>query len=253
MRGSRAEERGKQGEDRPESGVFWLHIGSFAVYNALIGYLLLHREQSGLWSLAIYTVAMALHFVTNDFEAAPGLQGRLRPPGALDHLRRGRCRVAVGVCHRTAGRGGGAPLRFPGRRRRPERPFRSGLPRRSALSITAGCDSRSPLIIAAVLPWRMEDALPLGGDACAARAATRRRRPKAPSITCCTGAWAPIPFRNVSGGSCRPETISRVNLGRANCLTVRGLAAGSLGRPGSDGRPACCPVRHGHSTPRPRP
>lgn len=67
MRGSRAEERGRQGEDRPESGVFWLHIGSFAVYNALIGYLLLHREQSGLWSLAIYTVAMALHFVTNDF------------------------------------------------------------------------------------------------------------------------------------------------------------------------------------------
>lgn len=67
VRGSRANERGQGGEDHPESGVFWLHIGSFAVYNALIGYLLLHREEPGLWSLAIYTVAMALHFVTNDY------------------------------------------------------------------------------------------------------------------------------------------------------------------------------------------
>lgn len=33
----------------------------------LIGYLLLHREQAGLWTLVIYFVAMALHFVTNDF------------------------------------------------------------------------------------------------------------------------------------------------------------------------------------------
>lgn len=49
-----------------EAGIFWLHIGSFGLYNALIGYLLLHREQAGLWPLVIYFVAMALHFVTND-------------------------------------------------------------------------------------------------------------------------------------------------------------------------------------------
>ena len=47
--------------------MFWLHIGSFAIYNALIGYLLVHREQPGVWSLVFYTVAMALHFVTNDY------------------------------------------------------------------------------------------------------------------------------------------------------------------------------------------
>ncbi len=29
-------------------GVFWVHIASFAVYNALIGYLLMHREDKGL-------------------------------------------------------------------------------------------------------------------------------------------------------------------------------------------------------------
>jgi zinc transporter ZupT len=46
---------------------FWLHIGSFAIYNLIIGYLLLHREESGYASLLIYGLAMALHFVTNDF------------------------------------------------------------------------------------------------------------------------------------------------------------------------------------------
>ncbi|MGR3572946.1 hypothetical protein [Brevirhabdus sp.] len=51
----------------PPVGAFWLHIGSFALYNAIIGYLLLHRETPGLWSLVIYGVAMVLHFVTNDF------------------------------------------------------------------------------------------------------------------------------------------------------------------------------------------
>ncbi len=51
----------------PGAGVFWLHIGSFGLYNGIIGYLLLHREQSGLFSLVIYGIAMALHFVTNDF------------------------------------------------------------------------------------------------------------------------------------------------------------------------------------------
>lgn len=42
------------------------HIVSFAVYSGLIGYLLLHREENGLWPLLIYFVAMSLHFVAND-------------------------------------------------------------------------------------------------------------------------------------------------------------------------------------------
>ena len=53
--------------DSTDARVFWLHIGSFCLYNVLIGYLLLHREETGLWSLLIYVVAMSLHFVTNDF------------------------------------------------------------------------------------------------------------------------------------------------------------------------------------------
>lgn len=66
-RRSRGRSRDAGGPDRVEDGVFWIHIGSFALYNVLIGYLLLHREEPGLWSLLIYFVAMALHFVTNDF------------------------------------------------------------------------------------------------------------------------------------------------------------------------------------------
>ena len=54
-------------EDRTSQGVFWLHIASFAVYNALIGYVLVHREVPGLASLAVFAIAMALHFVVTDY------------------------------------------------------------------------------------------------------------------------------------------------------------------------------------------
>jgi hypothetical protein len=48
-------------------GVFWAHIASFTVYNLIIGYLVLHREESGSMSLITFGVAMALHFVVNDY------------------------------------------------------------------------------------------------------------------------------------------------------------------------------------------
>ncbi len=54
-------------KERTSSGVFWLHIASFSVYTALIGYLLVHREEAGLLSLLFFFVAMALHFLVNDF------------------------------------------------------------------------------------------------------------------------------------------------------------------------------------------
>ncbi|HBB35704.1 MAG TPA: hypothetical protein DDZ80_30840 [Cyanobacteria bacterium UBA8803] len=52
--------------DSTEARVFWLHICSFALYNALIGYLLLHREEPGIPSLWFFFFAMALHFIVND-------------------------------------------------------------------------------------------------------------------------------------------------------------------------------------------
>lgn len=48
-------------------GIFWLHIGSFSLYNLLIGYLLIHREDAGLESLLFFFMAMALHFFVNDY------------------------------------------------------------------------------------------------------------------------------------------------------------------------------------------
>lgn len=46
--------------------VFWLHVLTFSFYNALIGYLLVHREDDSLRGLAFYAFAMGLHFVVND-------------------------------------------------------------------------------------------------------------------------------------------------------------------------------------------
>ena len=47
--------------------VFWLHIGSFGLYNVIIGYLLLHLEEGDLAALGLFSLAMALHFVVNDY------------------------------------------------------------------------------------------------------------------------------------------------------------------------------------------
>lgn len=56
----------EEGEHMPHEA-FWLHLASFAFYNVLIGYLLLHREEEGWFALLAYAVAMGVHFVTNDF------------------------------------------------------------------------------------------------------------------------------------------------------------------------------------------
>lgn len=54
--------------------IFWLHVASFALYNTLIGYLLVHREEESRLALLWFTIAMAFHFVVNDY-------------GLLDHYR----------------------------------------------------------------------------------------------------------------------------------------------------------------------
>lgn len=53
--------------DAPPDSVFWIHIASFAVYNALIGYLLVHREEGDVRGLLFFAGAMALHFLVNDY------------------------------------------------------------------------------------------------------------------------------------------------------------------------------------------
>lgn len=58
--------RKETGKDGASSGVFWLHISSFAVYNGIIGYLLLRRGEGALDGLFLFSLAMALHFLVND-------------------------------------------------------------------------------------------------------------------------------------------------------------------------------------------
>lgn len=57
----------KSGNQRnPESGIFWIHIGTFVLYNSLIGYLLVHDRFESVWGTFFYFVAMGLHFITID-------------------------------------------------------------------------------------------------------------------------------------------------------------------------------------------
>lgn len=79
----------QEGQTTTGMGVFWMHIGSFAVYNALVGYLLLHREEQDLRGLLLFFVAMALHFLVNDFG--------LRQDHKDTYKRIGRWILAAGV------------------------------------------------------------------------------------------------------------------------------------------------------------
>ena len=67
-RAAKASRKARGGEAQATGpGVFWLHIGSFTLYNLLVGYLLVRRPEQDLWELVLFSVAMALHFVVNDF------------------------------------------------------------------------------------------------------------------------------------------------------------------------------------------
>lgn len=57
---------GSAGDDSPPPTAFWIHVGSFGVYNALIGYLVVHREDAGVVDLLLFVGAMGLHLLVND-------------------------------------------------------------------------------------------------------------------------------------------------------------------------------------------
>jgi len=50
-------------EAERRDAVYWLHVGGFAAYSALVGYLLVERAERGVETLVVYTLAMAIHFV----------------------------------------------------------------------------------------------------------------------------------------------------------------------------------------------
>lgn len=63
---SRRRRREAVGEDRSSGRVFWLHAVFFGIYNALIGHLLVEKAEEPA-AAAVFFVAMALHFVVNDY------------------------------------------------------------------------------------------------------------------------------------------------------------------------------------------
>jgi hypothetical protein len=56
------------GESAPRSsaGAFWLHLSSFAVYNALITYTMPLRLHTGIAFAVLFSIAMGLHFILTD-------------------------------------------------------------------------------------------------------------------------------------------------------------------------------------------
>lgn len=62
-------------------GVFWIHIVSFAAYNALVGYLILRGEHPTQRGLSFFIVAMALHFLVTDYGLSEHHKERYRRIG----------------------------------------------------------------------------------------------------------------------------------------------------------------------------
>ncbi|MDP2262164.1 MAG: hypothetical protein Q8K24_03300 [Hydrogenophaga sp.] len=60
---------------------FWLSMSGFTIYNALIGYLLVEQAARGLGPLLLLTLAMALHFLVNDYALREHHQARYRRTG----------------------------------------------------------------------------------------------------------------------------------------------------------------------------
>jgi zinc transporter ZupT len=89
VRTSHKREQKSPGEETIESGVFWLHIGSFALYNGLIGYLLMHPETPDIRSLFLFFMAMGLHFIVNDYGLRQDHQG--------DYHNKGRWILAAAI------------------------------------------------------------------------------------------------------------------------------------------------------------
>ena len=71
---SESERKNKDEKEQELPQIFWIHILSFAIYNAIIGHLLVSRDSGSGTELVWFVVAMAFHFMVNDY-------------GLLDHYR----------------------------------------------------------------------------------------------------------------------------------------------------------------------
>ncbi|WP_435746168.1 hypothetical protein [Nocardioides sp. SYSU DS0663] len=61
-----ASTEGPARQQTPPAAVFWLHIGAFVPYNAVITYTLPLTYRTGVGFAVLFTIAMGLHFVLSD-------------------------------------------------------------------------------------------------------------------------------------------------------------------------------------------
>lgn len=54
------------GNGEENTGMFWIHISSFAIYNFIIAYLLLNKEDVSTLGMITYTIAMSFHLIVTD-------------------------------------------------------------------------------------------------------------------------------------------------------------------------------------------
>ncbi|WP_121612392.1 hypothetical protein [Mesobacillus foraminis] len=57
--------KSRKGEET-SAQLFWIHMSSFFVYNAVIGYLLIRQENDSILGMVFYFLALGIHFITND-------------------------------------------------------------------------------------------------------------------------------------------------------------------------------------------
>ena len=79
----RLAERSRVSATDPPRAVFALHLGSFAVYNALITYTLPLRLRTGIVFALLFSLAMGLHFVLTDRGLERRHPRRFRASGVL--------------------------------------------------------------------------------------------------------------------------------------------------------------------------
>ena len=72
---------GDGGSSEPPPGVYWLHLSSFGLYNALITYTMPLRFRTGTAFALLFAVAMGLHFVLTDRSLAEHYPRRFRRSG----------------------------------------------------------------------------------------------------------------------------------------------------------------------------
>lgn len=83
--------------EEPSVNVYRFSVTSYAIYNALIAYLLHERAEEGAAALSMFVVAIGLHFLINDFALREGHKKRYQSTGRWILVGAIACGAVVGA------------------------------------------------------------------------------------------------------------------------------------------------------------